>query len=537
LNLLNQVRNNQLTESSLSEINKRYIPGFKPNSNDRYVHLTTHNHQAQIINQHELTSINKPEFKYLAKVKGEFPENIYPTENELVLKLGAQVMFVKNDLSKEKLFYNGMIGEIVEIDISSIKVKAVDNDNIIDVEPMTWVNSRYIYDEQEHEIREYELGTFTQYPIKTAWAITIHKSQGLTFSHAIIDAQDSFAHGQVYVALSRCKTLEGLVLSTPLHHSSIVTDHQITFFNERSAKNMPNEMDLDKWEKEFYLLKLGELYDFTEIQHGLAKLLNYLQEHFSTIVPTLITSYRNHITHFYDEVINVAERFAQQYLHILHHVADPKDKSLQDRFAKACNYFIDRLIPIKNLIESTEIPTDSQEFKKYLSNNISELKIALLLKHKILAYIQQNGFDPIEYTKQLVVFSMNEQIALEEEINHTDIKADKKRQHTLNQHMVMSSDIQHPELYHQLTTWRAEKAKTLARPAYTILKQKAILGISALLPRTTEELLRTPYIGKVTVDNYGLELLKIVINYCTEKCISTPELVFEQVIKKEQQLP
>jgi superfamily II DNA helicase RecQ len=300
---------------------------------------------------------------------------------------------------------------------------------------------------------------------------------------------------------------------------------------------MPNEMDLDKWEKEFYLLKLGELYDFTEIQHGLAKLLNYLQEHFSTIVPTLITSYRNHITHFYDEVINVAERFAQQYLHILHHVADPKDKSLQDRFAKACNYFIDRLIPIKNLIESTEIPTDSQELKKYLSNNISELKIALLLKHKILAYIQQNGFDPIEYTKQLVVFSMNEQIALEEEINHTDIKADKKRQHTLNQHMVMSSDIQHPELYHQLTTWRAEKAKTLARPAYTILKQKAILGISALLPRTTEELLRTPYIGKVTVDNYGLELLKIVINYCTEKCISTPELVFEQVIKKEQQLP
>jgi hypothetical protein len=236
----------------------------------------------------------------LAKVKGEFPENIYPTENELVLKLGAQVMCVKNDLSKEKLFYNGMIGEIVEIDISSIKVKAVDNDNIIDVEPMTWVNSRYIYDEQEHKIREYELGTFTQYPIKTAWAITIHKSQGLTFSHAIIDAQDSFAHGQVYVALSRCKTLEGLVLSTPLHHSSIVTDHQITFFNERSAKNMPNEMDLDKWEKEFYLLKLGELYDFTEIQHGLAKLLNYLQEHFSTIVPTLITSYRNHITHFYD---------------------------------------------------------------------------------------------------------------------------------------------------------------------------------------------------------------------------------------------
>ena len=513
LEILNQVRANQLTPNSLNELNKRHIPYFKPAQGERYVHLTTHNYQAQNINQHELNAIEQPEYSYKAKIKGDFPENIYPTEHELILKLGAQVMFVKNDLSRDKKFYNGMIGEIVEIDNNSFKVRSAENDETIDVEPMTWTNARYIFDEEEQEIKEQELGTFTQFPIKTAWAITIHKSQGLTFSHAIIDAQDSFAHGQVYVALSRCKTLEGMVLSTPLQYRSIITDKQVAHFNQRASSLAPNEVELKKWEEDFFLSKSNELFDFSEIQHALARLLNYIQQHFKNIVPNLLYRYQDMLMVFHQHITLVAERFGQQYSRIFQQVQNPKDSTLQERFVKSTSYFIEQIDPIVDLIEDTNIPTDSKEHKTHLQDFIEDIKNQVTLKQKLLNYVQQYGFDPIEYTKQLVIWSIENDTDDENvgKINKKDKKVDTK------QTIDISNDIKYPELYKILTAWRANKAKVMSRPAYTILHQKALIGIVNLLPSTVEELLIVPSVGKVTVEKYGAELLEILGNFKIEE--------------------
>ena len=513
LEILNQVRANQLPPNSLNELNKRHIPYFKPAQGERYVHLTTHNYQAQNINQHELDAIEQPEYSYKAKIKGEFPENIYPTEHELILKLGAQVMFVKNDLSRDKKFYNDMIGEIVEIDNNSFKVRSAENDETIDVEPMTWTNARYVFDEEEQEIKEQELGTFTQFPIKTAWAITIHKSQGLTFSHAIIDAQDSFAHGQVYVALSRCKTLEGMVLSTPLQYHSIITDKQVAHFNQRASSLAPNEVELKKWEEDFFLSKSNELFDFSEIQHALARLLNYIQQNFKNIVPNLLYRYQDMLMVFHQHITLVAERFGQQYSRIFQQVQNPKDSTLQERFVKSTSYFIEQIDPIVDLIEDTNIPTDSKEHKTHLQSFIEDIKNQVTLKQKLLNYVQQYGFDPIEYTKQLVIWSVENDTDDENvgKINKKDKKVDTK------QAIAISNDIKYPELYKILTAWRANKAKVMSRPAYTVLHQKALIGIVNLLPSTVEELLIVPSVGKVTVEKYGAELLEILDNFKIEE--------------------
>ena len=214
INLLNKIRDNKVDSEVLNELNKRFIPGFDPDSDGGYITLTTHNYQAQSLNDSKLEKLPGKAHSFNAIIRDEFPEFSYPNASELVLKEGAQVMFVKNDLSGDRLFFNGKIGKVESFDEDVIVVKCPDDDFHIRVEMAEWQNMKYTLDEETKEIQETVVGTFTQYPLKLAWAITIHKSQGLTFDRAVIDARIAFAHGQVYVALSRCRTLNGLVLSS-----------------------------------------------------------------------------------------------------------------------------------------------------------------------------------------------------------------------------------------------------------------------------------------------------------------------------------
>ena len=211
-------------------LNQRHLPNFQPNDIDGYITLCTHNVQADRINDAKLRSIQSKAQVFTARIEGKFPEYSYPTEFELKLKVGAQVMFVKNDPSPEKLFYNGKIGMITDIEDDTVFVRCPDDEDEIAVTPLLWDNVKYSIDETTAEIKEEIEGSFSQIPLKLAWAITIHKSQGLTFERAIIDAEASFAHGQVYVALSRCKTLEGMVLSTPISNRSIINDGNSKWF-------------------------------------------------------------------------------------------------------------------------------------------------------------------------------------------------------------------------------------------------------------------------------------------------------------------
>ena len=222
IDILNRVRTGDVTHSDLDELNSHHVADFRPAQGDNYIQLVTHNRMADAISQREMAALSADTFMFDAKVTGTFPEDAFPTSRQLEIKKGAQVMFVKND--PDKRFINGMLGEVEEVSDDSIRVRLSGKDNIVKVEPTAWENIRYHMNEETHQIESTKIGSFMQYPIKPAWAITIHKSQGLTFDKAVIDAHEAFSPGQAYVALSRCRSLDGMVLSEKLTQRAIITD-------------------------------------------------------------------------------------------------------------------------------------------------------------------------------------------------------------------------------------------------------------------------------------------------------------------------
>ena len=225
INILNHARECTLTNQDITDLNARYIPDFSPRPVDGYIRLMTHNRQVDYINATEMAKLDSHPFTFEAAVTGTFPEESYPTANSLTLKKGAQVMFIKND--PERRFINGTLGEVRSIDKNCIAVRLAESGKTIEVEPMEWQNIRYQFDDETKEISSKQIGRFKQYPLKAAWAITVHKSQGLTFDKAIIDVHAAFSPGQAYVALSRCRTLEGLVLSSPVSASVFMKDKTV----------------------------------------------------------------------------------------------------------------------------------------------------------------------------------------------------------------------------------------------------------------------------------------------------------------------
>lgn len=225
IDILNHARDCTLTSQDITDLNARYILGFSPKPEDGYIRLMTHNRQVDYVNETEMEKLDSKPYTFVAAVTGTFPEESYPTADSLTLKKGAQVMFIKND--PERRFINGTLGEVKSIDKNSIAVRLAESGTVIDVEPMEWQNIRYQFDEESKEISSKQIGRFKQYPLKAAWAITVHKSQGLTFDKAIIDVHAAFSPGQAYVALSRCRTLDGLVLSSPVSASVFMRDNAV----------------------------------------------------------------------------------------------------------------------------------------------------------------------------------------------------------------------------------------------------------------------------------------------------------------------
>ena len=233
IEVLNRVRNNSVSQDDLQLLNERFHPLFKPSADDPYIVLTSHNRKAEVINASELNALPAPLHQFPAEVSGEFAERDMPTEKLLCLKEGAQVMFVRND--PEKKYYNGKIGRVSRIVEEEIYIRFEEEDTEFALGREKWKNIRYIFNAEKDRIEEEELGTFVQYPIRLAWAITIHKSQGLTFTKAIVDAGSSFAPGQVYVALSRCTSLEGIVLGSRIGRHCIKTEEKVIAFSGHAA--------------------------------------------------------------------------------------------------------------------------------------------------------------------------------------------------------------------------------------------------------------------------------------------------------------
>lgn len=386
LALLNSIRENRADDGTLAELNRRYIPGFTPPKGSNYIRLTTHNYQAQQINERQLALLDGAACRYRAEIEGTFPESSFPADETLTLKAGAQVMFIKNDTGKR--YYNGMIGEVAFAGRDIIKVVSKDTGETIDLEPAEWSNSKYALDAKTKEITETVEGVFRQYPLRLAWAITIHKSQGLTFEHAIIDASHSFAHGQTYVALSRCKSLEGMVLGAPLGREAVISDDTVSDFIHKAEAHRPTADTLSSLEQAYVVQILDELFSFAMLRQATEMLIRTLTEYFYNKHHTLLTEYTvmlNTLT----ELTGVATKFGEQYRCLLDLNPDAANPQLQERVHKAAGYFAGRLETMKKLFAKTRVDTGNKLAAAQFDDRRASLGEELALKTKLLEYISR----------------------------------------------------------------------------------------------------------------------------------------------------
>lgn len=265
VNLLNNIRNNRCTQDDFALLQQYYKPAFTPSAADNYIMLTTHNFKAEAINQEALQKLPGEPHTFTAEITGDFSEKSYPVEKTLQLKQDAQIMFIKNDKGESRRYYNGKIGVVKRIDANGVYISFPGDPEEFLLETEKWKNIRYNYSDLEDSVKEEELGSFSQYPIRLAWAVTIHKSQGLTFERAVIDAGASFAPGQVYVALSRLTSLEGLVLHSLIQPQHMYADDRVMPFIEQSQAGVDLPVLLQQSNAEFVMQMLVQCFEWDKI--------------------------------------------------------------------------------------------------------------------------------------------------------------------------------------------------------------------------------------------------------------------------------
>lgn len=268
IRILNNLRNSEITNADIEILNSHVQKDFDATKHDDYITLTTHNSDADKINREALDRLATPTHSYDAEITGKFPENLYPIEETMELKLGAQVMFIKNDISPEKNFYNGKMGKIIALSKYEVKVEFPLEKKIIEVEKYEWNNIQYTLNPSSGEVEEKVLGTFVHYPLKLAWAITVHKSQGLTFDKAIIDVSKVFVPGQSYVALSRLRSLDGLVLLNPIQPNRLATNHEVAAFTKANDTDEDLEKTLVDGTFEYAHDMLQKSFDWMELMNA-----------------------------------------------------------------------------------------------------------------------------------------------------------------------------------------------------------------------------------------------------------------------------
>ncbi len=520
--LLNNVRDYRFDRATLETLNSRYRPGFRPDERDGYITLTTHNYLAAQINNRRLAELPGRSYTFTAEIKEDFPAYSYPTDERLELKEGAQVMFIKNDSSGEKRYYNGKIGKVVFINPQKIIV-ADRQGNEITVERETWDNIKYTLDAETNEITESIAGVFSQYPLKTAWAITIHKSQGLTFERAVIDASAAFSHGQVYVALSRCKSLEGLVLSSPITGEALVKDERITDYTASLAEKRPGRRQLEEAEALYYRQQINELFDFNGIQQRLQYAAYVAYTHMQKLYPELVSRFAFARDHFRSDVTQVGERFQQQLARMLAgNTAYRQDERIRERVCKGVTYFREQLAKYcDNLAEASDIEIDNKESRKSVKNALENLAGELAVKKAGLA-ASEEGFDLLRYLEAKSKACIEPASTPRKRQRKGKVASDNalvagEGAAGTGQGVLSASEVRHPQLYALIKRWRYEKATEKELPAYTILQQKALIGISNSLPTDRKALLAVPGIGKKILDMYGEELLELIGRYTREQ--------------------
>jgi hypothetical protein len=508
LELLNKVRDNKLDDETLQAINSRYSVDFNPPDDEGYISLTTHNYQAIAINEAKLESLPGKEKKFSAIIEGDFPEYAFPTNQHLKLKEGAQVMFIKNDSSPDKLFYNGKIGRLTEIDDEILRVTCPgEEDNPVPVVPLEWQNIKYTLDEQSKEIKESVTGRFIQYPLKLAWAVTIHKSQGLTFDKLIIDASSAFAHGQVYVALSRCKTLEGLVLSSRISPAAIRSDDTINKYTTSLKESVPDDGLLEIAKSQYQRSLLMDLFDFNPLLQTLGRLQRLLEEHSGSIDGGIIGLFAEMRAGLSAEATDVAGKFQLQIDGILN-ISDEnieQNSVLQERVGKGAAYFSSLLNKIAwSQIEKLYIDTDNKAAGKKINEALERLRTDLYIRIACL-------------DKSIKKFRVKDYLST---LARSSIEVPSPGR-AIKKTVVNSSVSDHPVLLERIISWRDNHAEESGKPVFQILPRRTMVAISNELPATKAGLLKIHGMGKKKAETWGSELMEIVGEYCRENNIKT----------------
>lgn len=506
ISLLNKVRDNSLDQATLASLNARYIKGFADTNHDGagYITLCTHNSSADAINSSRLKTLTRNMHRFDAEIEGEFPEHSFPTALTLEVKPQAQVMFVRNDSSPEKRFFNGKIGTITRISDGRIWIQCPDDTDEIMVEPATWENIEYALDPDTLEITENKIGAFIQYPLKLAWAITIHKSQGLTFDRAIIDAQAAFAHGQVYVALSRCRTLEGMVLSSQLSPRAVKTDSAVLRFVEQAGKSRPTAEKLAMAKIGYQQRLLLECFDFQQLQGIFGRLLSIVDRNPELIRILGAGDLQALRQKTVNEICSVGANFRRE-LHGLfaENVFPAEDAAVLERIGKASVYFQEKIdAGLGAHIGLLQVETDNKELRKKAKNLCKLLQEETAVK---LAAVRccAAGFSSSAYLRAISAAEIE-----------AAPKTDREKKREANTTPTYSeADIDHPELFQTLREWRAAKAKEADVPHFHILHQKTLIQIVVNLPDSIDALMDIKGIGKKLTERYGEELVAMVVDY------------------------
>ncbi len=510
IDLLNSVRENHITQSLVQSLNNRYRAGVLEKENEGYVILCTHNKQTKEINDRHLARLESKSYFYDCEVTGEFDPKSYPNSERLELKEGAQVMFLKNDYSHsatERQYFNGSIGRIVSLDEETVVVKLDDSGVEVKVEPYTWEKYQYDMDKTTKEVSQKVVGSFKQYPLRLAWAITVHKSQGLTFDKAIIDAQNSFTHGQFYVALSRCRTLEGLVLASPFSPQAVITDSKVKDFSTLQSENQASEESLSKDSFEFYFNCLEETYDYENINQILLDMNKSEIALKNLLDKEVYSSYCVVREAVSEDVIGVSRRLQSRMRELYHY-----PERLRERCESAIGYFLGKipllfsLLQVLDSVDLEEIDPEGEfealamglgvevELKCRLLDVLAEEKFSIhgFLETKNKALAEGEKLDWLHYRK----FVKGEK---SESKKQSEEKAKSK-----------SSELELNDLYLALKKWRAEQAKSDGVPAYCVLSQTALNSIASTRPESLEKLSTLKGIGPKILEKYGETILDLI---------------------------
>ncbi len=510
ISILNKIRSNNLNKNDLILLNSRYIPNFSPKDEEGYITLTTHNYQAKKINNHHLEKIKTKLCRFKCDTEGDFPVSAYPADETLEIKTGSQVMFLKNDSSPEKRYYNGKIGKVTKILEKKIEVDCPGDDLPISVEREIWQNTRYRLNKATMEIDEEITGTFTQFPLKLAWAITIHKSQGLTFDKAIIDAGQSFAHGQVYVALSRCKNLEGLVLTTPVIPQNIITNLSLEDFADKAEQNQPGKDELNKYRKQYEIDLLCELFSFNDITTTLSYLLKILNDNSSSFLGNIKDEIAKMINPIKNEITSTGLKFINEILRSSDNFFVENNEHLQERLKKAGIYFSSQInIHLTAPLKNSSFESDNRLIHKKITLLLDQLKKDISKKQACLASLK-DGFTIQKLLEARAVSSIDKQ----------NYKTENK---------AFLPKVKNQDFYKNILVWRENKSLETGLPESKIIRYQTMIEISEKLPSTSAELKSIKGMGGKKMENIGQDILGMILDYRLQKGMPIPLNAREEI--------